>query len=81
MKLLDALLSVIRITACEATGRKGPTIEECAEKHNDTNVELIVRSSDQENTAPIFNSNGTQRWTVPRGEYYTLVNVYKNIEL
>ncbi|XP_011256082.1 ALK tyrosine kinase receptor isoform X1 [Camponotus floridanus] len=65
---------VIRITTCGATGRKGPTIEECAEEHNDTNVELIVRSSDQENTAPIFNSNGTQWWTAPRGEYYTLIS-------
>ncbi|KMQ91292.1 alk tyrosine kinase receptor-like protein [Lasius niger] len=69
--------SVIRITACGATGRTGPIIEDCAEKHNSTNVELIVPSStpDQENTPPIFNSNGVQRWTAPRGEYYTLIGV------
>lgn len=69
------LISVIQITACGATGRTGPIIEECAEKYNSTNVELIMPRSipDQENMPVIFNSNGVQRWTAPRGEYYTLV--------
>ncbi|XP_070151129.1 ALK tyrosine kinase receptor isoform X2 [Polyergus mexicanus] len=69
--------TVIRITACGATGRTGPTIEECAEEHNSTDVELVVPSSisDQESKLPIFNSNGVQRWTAPRGEYYTLISV------
>ncbi|XP_029176509.1 ALK tyrosine kinase receptor-like isoform X2 [Nylanderia fulva] len=69
--------TVIEITTCGATGRTGPIIDECAEKYNSTNVELIVPSSisDQENMPAIFNSNGVQRWTAPRGEYYTLIGV------
>lgn len=67
------LFSVIRITTCGATGRSGPT-EKCAEKYNNTDVELFVPSSteDQEEKSA-FNLYGVQRWTAPRGEYYTLV--------
>ncbi|KAL6421509.1 hypothetical protein ACFW04_014280 [Cataglyphis niger] len=69
--------TAIRITSCGATGRMGPTIEECAEEHNSSAVELIVPSSisEQESKLPIFSSNGIQRWTAPRGEYYTLISI------
>ncbi|XP_014489492.1 PREDICTED: ALK tyrosine kinase receptor isoform X2 [Dinoponera quadriceps] len=69
--------TVIRITTCGATGRKGPTAEQCADEYNGTDVELIVPSSslsDQEVTSS-HNLNGMQRWTAPRGEYYTLIAV------
>ncbi|XP_012522088.2 ALK tyrosine kinase receptor [Monomorium pharaonis] len=64
--------TVIRITTCGATGRKGPTAEKCAEKYNDTNVELFMPSQEEK---LVFNLEGVQRWTAPRGEYYTLIAV------
>ncbi|XP_025157747.1 ALK tyrosine kinase receptor [Harpegnathos saltator] len=69
--------TVIRITSCGATGRTGPTAEQCAEEYNGTDVELIVPSSlpDQEVTSGAHNLSGMQRWTAPRGEYYTLIVV------
>ncbi|KAL0123932.1 hypothetical protein PUN28_006035 [Cardiocondyla obscurior] len=67
--------TVVRITTCGASGRDGPTVEQCAEKYNNnTDVELFVPPQDQEEK-PAFNLNGVQRWTVPRGEYYTLIAV------
>lgn len=63
--------TVIRVTTCGATGRTGPTVEQCAEENNRTEIELIVPSSSQDATA--FHLNGVQRWTAPRGGYYTLI--------
>lgn len=68
------LFSVIRITTCGATGRIGPNIEKCAEKYNNTDVELFVPSTQDQEEKPAFILDGVQRWTAPRGEYYTLVD-------
>ena len=68
------LLSVIRITTCAASGRTGPTDEKCTEKYNNTNIELLIPSLIQEEKRSTFNLYGVQRWTAPRGEYYTLVD-------
>lgn len=67
--------TVIRISTCGVTGRYGPTVENCTEKYNDTNIEMYVPPStqDQEEKSA-FNLEGVQRWTAPRGEYYTLVD-------
>lgn len=83
IRLLNAFFLAIRITSCGATGRKGPTIEKCAEEHNSSDVELVVAPSisEQESKLPIFSSNGVQRWTAPRGEYYTLVDISKDTKL
>lgn len=62
-------LSVIQITTCGATGRIGPTVEQCAQENNRTDVKLIV-PTDKENA---LGFSGIQRWIAPRGEYYTLV--------
>lgn len=72
------LFTVIRITPCGATGRTGPTVEQCAEEHNGTDVELITPALILPNRdMPAFNLSGVQRWTAPRGEYYTLVEAYE----
>ncbi|XP_076236265.1 anaplastic lymphoma kinase isoform X2 [Calliopsis andreniformis] len=60
--------TVIRVTTCGATGRMGPTPEQCAEEYNGTDTKLVV-----EDSSP--NLNGVQQWTVPRGGYYTLIGV------
>ncbi|XP_053974206.1 ALK tyrosine kinase receptor isoform X2 [Hylaeus volcanicus] len=64
--------TVIRISTCGATGRTGPTVEQCMDEHNKTGVELIVPPSSEDTS---FNLNGVQKWTVPRGGYYTLVGM------
>ncbi|XP_024885516.1 leukocyte tyrosine kinase receptor [Temnothorax curvispinosus] len=65
--------TVIRITTCGATGRNGPTYEKC----NDTDVEFLSPSQNEEDKMPfpLIPLNGIQRWTAPRGEYYTLIAV------
>ncbi|KYN34630.1 ALK tyrosine kinase receptor [Trachymyrmex septentrionalis] len=67
--------TVIRITTCAASGREGPTDEKCTEKYNNTNVELFKSSLTPENEKSAFNLYGIQRWTAPRGEYYTLIAI------
>ncbi|XP_020282879.1 ALK tyrosine kinase receptor isoform X2 [Pseudomyrmex gracilis] len=69
--------TVIRVTTCGATGRFGPTAEQCAGKYsNKSNVEFVAPTSmfDQKD-APVFNLSGIQRWTAPRGDYYTLIAI------
>lgn len=73
-EIISYTVSVIRITTCETTGRNGPTTENC-EKFNNTDVELLMPSSTEEEKGSPFNLKGVQRWTAPRGEYYTLVDV------
>ncbi|KAG7206284.1 hypothetical protein KM043_003665 [Ampulex compressa] len=67
--------TVIRITTCGATGRSGPTVEDCAEEHNGTDVELVMSSTTTSQEEPVSNLSGVQRWTAPRGGYYTLIGV------
>ncbi|XP_076750221.1 anaplastic lymphoma kinase isoform X1 [Xylocopa sonorina] len=66
--------TVIRITTCGNVNRAGPTLEQCAEEYNRTDIELIVRPSDLDDSVP-FNLNGVQRWTAPNGGYYTLIGM------
>lgn len=73
-------MAVIRITTCGAIGRIGPTAEQCAEEHNGTNVELITSLALSNHEMLIFNLTGVQRWTAPRGEYYTLVENKKHMQ-
>ncbi|KAL6257987.1 hypothetical protein P5V15_011582 [Pogonomyrmex californicus] len=65
--------TVIQITTCGVNGRFGPTVQDCVEKHNNTDIEIVVPSTtgNQEEKS----LNGVQRWTAPRGEYYTLIAV------
>ncbi|KAK1117952.1 hypothetical protein K0M31_015619 [Melipona bicolor] len=68
--------TVIRIGTCGNTGRTGPSAEQCAEEYNSTDVELLEAPS----TTPLqqpssLNLNGVQRWTAPRGGYYTLIGM------
>ncbi|XP_015429458.1 PREDICTED: ALK tyrosine kinase receptor [Dufourea novaeangliae] len=65
--------TVIRITTCGATGRTGPTVEQCAAEYNRTDIELIVPPAPLQDAS--FYLNGVQRWTAPRGGYYTLIGV------
>jgi len=67
------IFAVIRITTCGATGRTGPTAEQCAEEHNGTDIEVSPTLMLPNRDTLIFNRSGIQRWTAPRGEYYTLV--------
>ncbi|XP_019886426.2 ALK tyrosine kinase receptor isoform X2 [Ooceraea biroi] len=67
--------TVVRITACGATGRTGPTIEQCAEEHNGSDIELMPSLIIPTRDMSAFNLSGIQRWTAPRGEYYTLIGV------
>lgn len=63
---------VIHITTCGATGRTGPTLKQCMEENNRTDVELIVKpSASSQKDLSVFNLDGIQRWTAPRGGYYT----------
>lgn len=73
---------VIRINTCKAIGRTGPTTEQCAQENNRTNLynDIDLSISKQNNTL-ISYMNGIQRWTAPRGEYYTLVMLLKNMKL
>ncbi|XP_012145693.1 anaplastic lymphoma kinase isoform X2 [Megachile rotundata] len=64
--------TVIKITTCGATGRTGPTRELCSEEYNKTGVELMVPPPDLKDPFS-YNLNGVQRWTAPRGGYYTLI--------
>ncbi|XP_033212809.1 ALK tyrosine kinase receptor [Belonocnema kinseyi] len=68
--------TVVRISTCGQLGRMGPTVEQCANEHNGTDIELLTPSplsaSTNEET-PAFNLNGIQRWTAPRGGYYTII--------
>lgn len=42
------------------------------EQNNRTDVELIVKpSASSKEDFPVFNLDGIQRWTAPRGGYYT----------
>ncbi|CAK9818713.1 ALK tyrosine kinase receptor [Anthophora plagiata] len=65
--------TVIRITTCGNNGRIGPTSEQCAEEYNKTDIELITPPPTVEDL--LFNLNGVQRWTAPRGGYYTLIGM------
>ncbi|XP_018396574.1 PREDICTED: ALK tyrosine kinase receptor [Cyphomyrmex costatus] len=67
--------TVIRITTCGASGNTGPTDKKCTEKYNNTNVELFIPPTTQEEEKSAFNLHGVQRWTAPRGEYYTLIAI------
>lgn len=54
----------------------GPSPAQCANEYNGTNIEYVTQSSfpstSNEETSN-FHLNGIQRWTAPRGGYYTLV--------
>ncbi|XP_076176518.1 anaplastic lymphoma kinase isoform X2 [Ptiloglossa arizonensis] len=63
--------TVIRITTCGATGRIGPTAEQCLEEYNKTGVQFVIPPPLLEDSN--FHLNGVQRWTAPRGGYYTLI--------
>ncbi|XP_076300861.1 anaplastic lymphoma kinase isoform X1 [Lasioglossum baleicum] len=65
--------TVIRITNCGATGRTGPTAEQCAEEYNRTDAELVVPSGQLEDA--FSHLSGVQRWMAPRGGYYTLIGL------
>jgi len=67
------IFAVIRVTTCGATGRTGPTAEQCAEEHNGTDIEVSPTLVLPNRDALDSNRSGIQRWTAPRGEYYTLV--------
>ncbi|XP_035737787.1 ALK tyrosine kinase receptor-like isoform X3 [Vespa mandarinia] len=68
--------TVIHITTCGATGRIGPTLKQCMEENNRTDIELIEKSSaPSQEDLPVFNLDGIQRWTAPRGGYYTLIGM------
>ncbi|XP_011878033.1 PREDICTED: ALK tyrosine kinase receptor [Vollenhovia emeryi] len=67
--------TVIRITNCGNTGRNGPTIEKCAEQYNNTDVELVPPPTRDQDEKSAFALEGVQRWTAPRGEYYTFIAV------
>lgn len=65
---------VIRITTCGHLGRMGPTSEQCANEYNGTNIEVLTPSSSSATSngeTSNFNLEGIQRWTAPRGGYYT----------
>ncbi|XP_017880511.1 ALK tyrosine kinase receptor isoform X2 [Ceratina calcarata] len=64
--------TVIRITTCGNMGRTGPTVKQCAEEYNSTDIELLTPPADSPDPDS-FNLNGIQRWTAPRGGYYTLI--------
>ncbi|XP_050480798.1 ALK tyrosine kinase receptor isoform X2 [Bombus huntii] len=64
--------TVIRITTCGNTGRTGPNSEQCTEEYNSTDIEVLASSATVEESLP-SNLNGVQRWTAPRGGYYTLI--------
>lgn len=64
------VFSVIRITTCGNTGRTGPNSEQCTEEYNSTDIEVLAPSAAVEESPP-SNLNGVQRWTAPRGGYYT----------
>ncbi|XP_034171879.1 anaplastic lymphoma kinase isoform X1 [Osmia lignaria lignaria] len=66
--------TVIRIGTCGATGRTGPTPDQCADEYNKTGIELILPPPEMEDPFS-FNLNGVQRWTAPRGGYYTLIGM------
>ncbi|XP_015594749.1 ALK tyrosine kinase receptor isoform X1 [Cephus cinctus] len=68
--------TVVRITTCGALGRTGPTLEECNEEYNSTEIELLIpplSSVSASDEATPFNFKGIQRWTAPRGGYYTVI--------
>ncbi|XP_017761306.1 PREDICTED: leukocyte tyrosine kinase receptor isoform X2 [Eufriesea mexicana] len=66
--------TVIRLTTCGNTGRIGPSPEQCAEEYNRTDIELLVPPPNWEEPSS-YNLNGVQRWTAPRGGYYTLIGL------
>ncbi|XP_076635362.1 anaplastic lymphoma kinase isoform X1 [Colletes latitarsis] len=65
--------TVIRINTCGATGRIGPTAEQCIEEYNKTGVQLVIPPPSLEDTSS--NLIGVQRWIAPRGGYYTLIGM------
>ncbi|XP_011703178.1 PREDICTED: ALK tyrosine kinase receptor isoform X2 [Wasmannia auropunctata] len=68
--------TVIRITTCGVIGRKGPTRENCTGIYNNTDVKLFdpIKNQDVEERSAL-DLEGVQRWTAPRGEYYTIIAV------
>ncbi|XP_068993762.1 ALK tyrosine kinase receptor isoform X2 [Neodiprion pinetum] len=71
--------TIIRVTTCGALGRFGPTPEQCAPEHRGTDLELLYPSTMSATTIVagekimISHMRGIQRWTVPRGGYYTII--------
>lgn len=53
----------------------GPTATQCANEYNGTNIEVTPFSLSSSSSEEVsnFNLKGIQRWTAPRGGYYTLV--------
>ncbi|KAK9299944.1 hypothetical protein QLX08_007170 [Tetragonisca angustula] len=67
--------TVVRIGTCGNTGRTGPSSEQCAEEYNSTDIELLAPSTTPQQESPFLNLSGVQRWTAPRGGYYTLIGM------
>ncbi|KAF6214835.1 hypothetical protein GE061_009578 [Apolygus lucorum] len=57
--------TVYQFTNCGATGRKGPSQQQCDEAYNNTEVEVTVQ------TEKIM--AGIQKWVVPEGGFYTII--------
>lgn len=67
----------MKITTCGATGRYGPTRKQCAREYNKTEIQHEILStfsnlSISDNSTE-FNNQNYQKWTAPRGGFYTLV--------
>ena len=65
--------AVIKVTTCGAIGRMGPTAEQCSHEYNKTDSKLSTSPPPTitgDGTMAI-NLKGIQRWTAPRGGYYT----------
>ncbi|XP_051176144.1 leukocyte tyrosine kinase receptor-like [Leptopilina boulardi] len=67
--------TVVRITTCGQLGRMGPTATQCANEYNGTNIEVTPFSLSSSSSEEVsnFNLKGIQRWTAPRGGYYTVI--------
>lgn len=62
-KSLKIIISAYQITTCGATGRYGPTQENCTVAYNNTNVKVQVLNSP--------GISGIQKWVVPNEGFYT----------
>ncbi|XP_011304808.1 ALK tyrosine kinase receptor isoform X2 [Fopius arisanus] len=69
--------TVIRVTTCGAVGRYGPTLNQCTEYNAAELESQVVHTASSSNTSleeiSNFHTIGLQKWTVPRGGYYTLI--------
>ncbi|XP_043282880.1 ALK tyrosine kinase receptor isoform X2 [Venturia canescens] len=73
--------TVVKVTTCGATGRTGPTPQQCAREYNNTdsnpskNSVMRVAPTSIASSAPTIDLTGIQHWSAPRGGYYTLIAV------